>query len=276
MKRLFPAALSLLFVFTAAAQTPDCLDRVAAYEAAPPLLAGDTLRLAGSGGGSLLYVGATHTSDPADPFFERLDEMATRFKPTLVFFEGPDRGVEAGRAETIRALGESGYARFLAAQHGARVARLEPPPQQEFAAVADTLGAERAALFFVLRETARLRDRRGLTGDTLRQAVAELIARAAPLGLPISSLETLDTLFQRLVTPTTGWEKVPGAWFDPLRFDEDAYFFPTANRASSHFRNRHMVTALAEAVTNGERVLAVVGRNHLPSQAPALRCLLAR
>lgn len=38
--------------------------------------------------------------------------------------------------------------------------------------------------------------------------------------------------------------------------------------------NGHMVAVLAEAVREGERAFAVVGRNHVPMQAPALRCAL--
>ena len=47
------------------------------------------------------------------------------------------------------------------------------------------------------------------------------------------------------------------------------------NRASSEFRNRHMYAVLAGAARSGERVFAVVGRNHVPMQAPALACALA-
>lgn len=275
MKLLALLSFGLLIGTVASAQQADCLRLVRGYASNPPLLPGDTLRLSGQGG-SLLYVGVpAHTSDPADPFFERLDELAAGFQPTVVFYEGPDRGTRPTRDETIRELGESGYARFLAAQMGAQVARLEPAPQHEFAAVADTLGAERAALFFLLRETSRLRDRRGLAGDSLHGAVADLIRRAAPLGLPVASTDELGALFHAHVDPDLAWTDVPGAWFDPLQFGAEAHFFPTANRASSHFRNVHMAQTLAASVGNGARVMAVVGRNHLPMQAEALRCLLA-
>ncbi len=275
MKLVVLAVLLLTAAADVRAQPSSCLDRVPRYDAAPPLLSGDTLHLQGRG--ELFYIGVpNHTSDPDDPFFGRLDSLAARFRPTVVFFEGPDRGVHSTREATIRMLGESGYARFLAAQMGASTAGLEPPPPADFAAVAETVGAEKAALFFVLRETARLRDRRGLAGDSLRAAIAALLEKAAPMGLPITTTERLDVLTRAHVDATLDWTAVPGAWFDPLRFDDQAHFFPTANRASSHFRNQHMAQVLATAVGNGERVLAIVGRHHLPMQSDALHCLLAR
>lgn len=33
-----------------------------------------------------------------------------------------------------------------------------------------------------------------------------------------------------------------------------------------------MARLLVETVASGERVIAVVGRNHVPLQAPAIRC----
>jgi hypothetical protein len=48
------------------------------------------------------------------------------------------------------------------------------------------------------------------------------------------------------------------------------------NRASSAFRSVHMVRVLSQAVRDGQRVIAVVGGNHVPLQEAALRCEIAR
>lgn len=47
------------------------------------------------------------------------------------------------------------------------------------------------------------------------------------------------------------------------------------NAASSEARDVHMYRALARAALSGEKVFAVVGRNHVPMQAEALRCAIA-
>lgn len=47
-------------------------------------------------------------------------------------------------------------------------------------------------------------------------------------------------------------------------------------RRSRSARNVHMFRVLTKAAMRGERVFAVVGRNHVPMQAPALRCALTK
>lgn len=259
--------------------SPLCLDLVEPYrlgEVDPPDSA-FTLHLDPAEGGMLYYLGARHSDDPSDAQFAHIEAVYLAVRPTVVFYEGPERPLGATAETTIRAYGESGYVRWLAAQYGASVARLEPAsPAIEFATVAEAVGAEQAALFFVLREAARLRDRKGLQGDTLRAAVAGLLERARPLGLPFATTTELNEAYVRHFTVPARWEDVPGAWFDPAADDvaTGGRFMAEANRASSHTRDRHMVRVLADAVGRGERVLAVVGRHHLPKQAAALRCLL--
>ncbi|PAP75989.1 S41 family peptidase [Rubrivirga marina] len=235
----------------------------------------------GTAAGVLHMVGARHSDDPADPQVAAIEAAWTAFRPTVAFYEGPERPLAATADETIRQTGESGLVRWMAARDGVEVRRLEPAPGPEFGAVAAAVGAEPAALFFVLREAARLRDRKDTTGPALDEPIAELLRRAAPLGLPLADLDALRAAYARHFSDVPGspadWRDVPGAWFDPGADDTQTggQFMAEANRASSTFRDRHMARALAEAVP-GERVFAVVGRDHVPAQAPALRCLLRR
>ena len=68
----------------------------------------------------------------------------------------------------------------------------------------------------------------------------------------------------------------PSAWFDPAADDAvtGGRFMAAINAASSEVRDVHMYRVLARAARSGERVFAVVGRNHVPMQAEALRCAL--
>jgi hypothetical protein len=264
----------------AAAQPADnlaaCLDQIPAYAASLPARADADygLTLDVLGGGHLRYVGAEHQTDPAHPQFAAIAAAFREARPTVVFYEGPERPEAATADSTIRAYGESGYVRFLAREAGARVARLEPAPAADFGAVAAALDTERAALFFVLREAARLRDRRGLHGDTLTAAIGTLLERAAALGLPLGTLDGLEAAYGRHFTTPADWREAPAAWFDPAADDAvtGGRFMAEANRASSHGRDLYMARVLAEAVQAGERVFAVVGRDHVPMQAAALRC----
>lgn len=278
---LFPLlAASMTIASVAPAAPQPCLSRIASYEgfrSSPETQWHVDLK---DGNGALRYFGAEHGSDPAAPMFAEIESAWTTARPTVAFYEGPNRGIAADESATIAQFGESGYVRFLA--EGAKVPAksLEPGPVDEMRAMVEQFPAERVALFYILRETSRLRDRKSLQGDALRGAVAELIARASKIpgmDFPVKSLTDLDAAYARHFTAPPDWTAVPAAWFDPLQSSADTggKFTNDVNRASSSFRNRHMVTLLADAVNAGERVFAVVGRNHVPLQANAIRCLVA-
>ena len=229
--------------------------------------------------GGLYYFGAEHANDPAHPQFEAIEAAFERFRPTLIFYEGPVRPLGAGRRETIEQYGESGFVRFLAQEAGLPVARLEPDPVAEAQYVLQSFSPEQVKLFYVLRETARLRERLHLSEPELREAVARLLERAAALpGFEnvLLSLDDLEASYRKYWSGPAAWWQAPAAWFDPLRASAETggIFTNDVNRVSSHFRNLHMARVLAAAVLRGERVFAVVGRNHVPLQVPALRCAL--
>jgi len=239
-----------------------------------------SLDLKAPSGGRLVYFGAQHSRDAAHPQFAELTETWRNTNPTVAFYEGPDRGVGATATETITSFGESGYVRFLAQKSGARIERLEPSPQQEIAAMAERFPVEQIKLFYILREAARLRDREGKTGEQLNAAMTTMMQRAQTLlgeqfGPPWT-LDDLQSAFKRNWTSPAAWSEAPSDWFDPARSGSETggRFTNEINRASSEFRDRHMYEVLAKAVLAGDVVFAVVGRDHVPSQAAALRCAL--
>ena len=63
---------------------------------------------------AVTIIGAEHSRDPSHGQFDRIASTFDGAKPTIVLFEGPDRGVGASRDETIRTGGESAFVRFLA------------------------------------------------------------------------------------------------------------------------------------------------------------------
>ena len=77
-------------------------------------------------------------------------------------------------------------------------------------------------------------------------------------------------------TDPPDWRAVLANWFDPIADDVETggRFVAALDAASSERLNIHMYRVLAEAALSGERVFAVVGRNHVPIHADALRCAL--
>lgn len=240
-----------------------------------------TIDIEAPGEGRLLYMGEVHSDNPADAQFQRIDQSWEAFRPTVAFYEGPDRGVADSREDTIRRFGESGYVRFLAKRSGIAVHRLNPPPPEQLAYLLDRFPSDQVSLFFFLNEAARLRELKEATGPEIDSAVQELMRKTSsmPRGQEmILDIPRLEAAYRRYWTEPADWRQAPRAWFTP---DGDpritgGIFTNTVNQASSEFRDRHMVKVLSEAALRGARVLAVVGRNHVPMQAPALECLLKR
>lgn len=235
--------------------------------------------LVSSSKGRLYYFPAGHSTDPADPQFREIELAWKKVKPTIAFYEGPNRAIAATRDETIKQTGESGFVRFLATRDGVQIARLEPSPEDEANFIMQKFSAEQVKLFYVLREASRLRERRKLPEAELRVAVAQLLERAAQIkgiGSVITNLNELDAAYRRHWKSPQHWWEAPTAWFDPLNSSAKTggIFTNEINQMSSEYRNRHMYEVLAKATLEGKRVFAVVGGNHVPMQEPALRCAL--
>ncbi len=228
-------------------------------------------------GTGVKVIGAEHSRDPSHEQFGRIAFAFDTAKPTLVLFEGPDRGTAGSRDEAIRTGGESAFARLLAKDAGIPTRSLEPSPGEQLKALAGDFPQDQVMLFFVLREAARLRDREHLSGEKLDGAVAALLQKAAGMGpMPFTDLAGLDAAFRKY-WPDRDWRRADARWFDPLADDAatGGKFFAAINRANSTNRNRHLVKLLTEASAKGERVFVVVGRNHVPMITPALQCALA-
>lgn len=260
---------------------PDCAARIVPFADRGAVASPEyALDLSPAGGARLLYFGAEHASDPTHPQFAGIESAWAEVRPTVVFYEGPVRAEGASAEETIRQFGESGFVRFLAKRDGARIERLEPDPRAEAAFVLERFTPEQVKLFYVLREVARLRERRGLSEPQLRAAVEQMLVQIGAMFPELAgvagTVDALEAAYRRHWSEPAEWWRAPSAWFDPARASAETggVFTNEVNRASSEFRDRHMFEALAREVRAGERVFAVVGRDHVAAQAPALRCAL--
>ena len=233
--------------------------------------------------GAVTILGAEHQRDPAHAQFPRFSAAFAEAQPTIALFEGPDRGVDSSEEATIRNMGESGQLRFLARAAGVPVRSLEPSPGQQLGMRLAQYPIDQVLLFFTLREAARLRDRESLSGAALDGAVGTLLQRVSQMGsgagltLPFTDVPGLDRAAARY-WPNRDWRTFPASWFSPGANDSETggQFLGAINRSDSANRDRHMVREIATAARRGERVFAVVGRNHVPMQAPALDCALGR
>lgn len=234
-----------------------------------------------TGGGRLFYYGTPrHTRETSDPIFDEIEKAWNEVKPTAAFYEGGNRPIGATREETIKIAGESGFVRFLAKRDNVPYLTLEPAPQDEVNYIlAQKFTREQTLLFFVLRETARLRDRENMTEPQLKKAVVQILAVAKQFKgfeTTMPDLNALDAAYKKYWKTPANWWEAPQKWFNPLDSSKTTggVFTNEINQASSHFRNQYMAEILSKAALEGKTVFAVVGRNHVPMQIPALNCAL--
>jgi hypothetical protein len=238
-----------------------------------------SLDASGKSGGRLYYFGAEHATDPANAQFAAIERAWNELKPTVAYYEGPNRPIAETKDETIRQTGESGFVRFLAKRDGVQALSLEPSPAEEAAHAMQKFSPEQVLLFYVLRETARLRERRKLPEAELKAAVAQLLERVAKMkGFEgaFTSVAGLETAYRKYWASPANWWEAPQQWFAPGKSSQETggIFTNDINTMSSEYRDLHMYRSLAGATLEGKRVFAVVGRNHVPMQTPALRCAL--
>ncbi len=237
------------------------------------------LRLGSSGQGALFYYGARHEDDPADPQFGEISRLFESFRPTVIFYEGPDRGIAETGPETIARFGESGYIRFLASKAAIRTMGLEPAFPDTYRYLISRFPQEQVDVYMLTKEAMRLRTRKDFTRDQLITEISNMLT-AVPkmLGMEISirSVESLDQAFRKYWGGKLEWWQAPGEWFDPNKnsVETGGIFTNEVNAVSSDYRDVHMYRMIATQVNRGERVMAVVGRNHVPLQAPALKCAI--
>lgn len=238
-----------------------------------------SLDLSTSVGGRLVYIGARHTNDSADPQFVDIEKAWNDLKPTAAFYEGAAVRMQPNVEQAIRNGGEPGLVQFLAAKDSIPTNSLEPTEQDEATYLLKKFNPEHVKLFYTLRVASEMRQRRNQSEPEIRQAAIEVLQRLSKLsGLEnvVRTIEELEAAYRHYWTEPVNWWDAPSNWFNPLKSSSETggVFTNEINQESSSFRDVNMYSVLATAVSEGHRVIAVVGRDHVPMQALALRCAL--
>jgi len=237
-----------------------------------------TLDLQGANGARLVYLGVVHTFDPAHPQFADMHKAWKQLQPTEAFYEGRSTVVQSSLTAAIKASGEPGLVRYLAAMSLTRAQSLEPTREVEVKELLGTFTAEQLLLFFVTRNVVAERDRRGVSGAALDTVLDRYLAREHDVAQFVNVLPDVAAFRSAYSRWFPGMDPTaaPARWFDPLRISAEtgSVFFNDVNRASSAFRDVHMYRLLAMAWRPGAKIFAAVGRDRIPAQAAALRCAL--
>lgn len=222
----------------------------------------------------LLYFGAAHTHDPADPEIADIRKRWHELGPDLAFNEGGNPPVLNDADTAVRELGEAGLVRHLAALDRIPVRSLEPAAEEEVALLRQRgVVAEEICVFYVTRQVSELPRRDVAAADDLAERISRDLHRHPALASCPRSVEALLPLVERLLPSETRWPEVPPRWFDPVPQSTER-FTNRISRQLSELRDAHMVETLTHALVDHQRVFAVVGASHVVVQEPALRARL--
>ena len=222
--------------------------------------------------GALLYFGARHTFDPADPQLDSLEAAWRAFAPDAAYTEGGDLSIDGlSRDEAVQRFGEAGLTWVLARRDGVPVQTLDPPRAAEVAHLRDVGWTdEQLMLFYTLRNVAQ----RGAQAESvdfrnvLPRYLASLTARFGLRGP--DTFDAFEDAVSRLLPELGDWRSIPGSYFYPGPQDPE-FFTNRISTDANRFRDAYHVRVLNETVASGKRVFAVMGSAHVVMQEPALR-----
>lgn len=260
---LLPAAGAFAQSFALAAPAADVQELVGCYPAGWALAPAS---------GTVTYFGTETSHNTQHEQFARLRQAFAASQPTVVLFENPDLGVDSNESLTITRLGEAGYARFLAQQHGAKTERLDDPAA-EYAYLRARTGATQLRLYYLLRASQQFRQSTGASAALTKQAMRQILTGGATF-LPgkeaaIGSLPELAAAY-RQHCPTSGqW------WSRPLAPQPSADCLQQLDQDLSAFRRQCLGEKVAAYAQAGERVLVVLDRRHLPAPAAYVATTMA-
>jgi hypothetical protein len=214
--------------------------------------------------GSVTYFGVVTSHDAQHEQFARLRQVFEASRPTVVLFEKPDMGVDSTEAATIARLGESGYARLLARQHGVRAERLDDPTA-EYAYLSTRTEAPQLKLYYLLRASQQFRLSTGASKALAVKAMRQLLAGSAPFlpgtGAAIGNLAELAAAYRQYCPNAGQW------WSRPLGTPPTEALVQYLDEELRTFRAQHLARQVAAHTQAGERVLVVLDRSHLPAPA---------
>lgn len=222
------------------------------------------------GAAQLLVIGVRHSSDPAEPMFDRIEAAFTALGPSWALHEGTPPYVEGDRERAIRKHGEAGLVRHLAARAGIETASLDIPLAAEATWLRREVGARAALVFLVLRQLASFnRKTARLDFDGYFADFFALIG--PPLGVGPLDWRLVESEYRAYVGRPLSVRQVTALETDPMR-DE----LPTQRiaRRSNRLRDEHMLGVLLDTAAAHPRVFAAIGVAHAVMLEPALRAAL--
>lgn len=225
------------------------------------------------GAGRVVLLGMAHTHRHDDPALRPLVAAFRHLRPGIALAEGGRPSPLATIADGVGAYGEASLLAHLAAHARIPLRTLEPWRQREAIALWPTFGREATKLFYVLRDLDTWhRGHRAVPIKVHAAVLLDNLSRGGVCGRPVTVAD-LGPCACALLPALPDWRALPSSWLDPA-VPAEVPWTHAAARASSDYRDTHLVHVLARLLREGRRALAVVGFTHTVMLAPVWRRLL--
>lgn len=214
--------------------------------------------------GALLFFGSRHSKDPDHPQIAELRHAWEKFRPTVALVEGRMSFFVGTTRQGIGIFGEGAPVYSMADRAGLPCYTLEPPLEEEIAALDECGDRTQVAMFRVL--SGYVSARRGGPVSTFK--VGRLLGRRArPLTDAFPTIEAFDAYYAQQFPGAGDWREIPEEAMWPGK--EDTILHRMATR-SNRVRDEHFVRTMLDLVRRGERVFAIAGRSHTVNFEPVL------
>ncbi|TSC59852.1 MAG: Uncharacterized protein LiPW15_520 [Parcubacteria group bacterium LiPW_15] len=244
-----------------------------------------------AGDRELYYFGSPHVSDSNDPVFAEIEAAFNKANPEIVFVEGlhvrgdinrfNERMKATSCEETIDKMGEPGFTVKLGLEKGAEWQSPEPTDDELYAnLLARGFSKEEVFawdVFHILPQYSRQMKREGFEGY-VRRYIERFRETTKWENFDYSYANAMrlgEQILGRKIDVEN--ESEPTNLIDPIPWEEKKGTQTILNRISesaSLFRDRKIVSGIAEAFKSHKRVFVVYGSSHAAMQEPALRKLL--
>jgi hypothetical protein len=221
-----------------------------------------------SASGSVTYFGVVSTHDARHEQFARLRQALAASQATVVLFEKPDVGVDSTEVATIERLGEMGYVRLLAQQHGLATERLDDPVA-EYEYLRTRTEATQLKLYYLLRANQQFCRSTGASKAIALKHMQALLKNSATY-LPgveqvIQNQAEFEVAYRHLCPAGGRWWQRTVTDAQPQANRPAEAFVQAINDSLRAYRAQRLAQLVAQKVQAGERVLVVLDPSHLPA-----------
>lgn len=222
-------------------------------------------------GGSLFYYGAFHKVDPSHPQFADIEQRWENFEPTLAYCEGNIWPLEESRTKAIENYGEQGLVTFLAARDGIQIECIDPSLKEQAIYLYKYFPPHLIKAYYVMRQAAinRMLKRDILASKYVNRYFRKFRQIEGFHNFP-SNFDDYERMVSMLFPDLEEWQQIPYFYF---HCKNSGGFLVDIHRKLNEYRDQFMVKKVVQALKNGQRVFAIVGRSHVVIQEAALKSL---